>query len=119
MTQNIYRIDLEIIESSGCAAHNVGEIFSYPKDCGKMCGWLLDSARSMLAVLRYGGRLPWKYAGTPYEKLIDPDGITTEFIACPDPTARVVLKVLRTKVGEVGPDGKPVYRMDDPGGQLG
>ena len=43
--------------------------------------------------------MPWLYEGTPYKKVIDPDGITTEFIRCPDPTASgVVAKITRTKV---------------------
>ena len=109
MAQNIYRIELEIVEAAGCVAHQVGERFVYPQDSGKLCGWLMDSARGMLTVLRYGGRLPWTYTGTPYEKVIDPEGVTTEFISCPDPTARVVLKVMRTRIGEVGADGKPIF----------
>jgi hypothetical protein len=40
----------------------------------------------MMRVLQFGGLLPWKYKDTEYEKMLDPDGITTEFIRCPDPT---------------------------------
>ena len=61
-----------------------------------MCEWLLASAFGMLSVLRFGGTLPWSYKGTPYEKLINEDGVTTEFIRCPDPTSvGVVLKLTR------------------------
>ena len=37
--------------------------------------------------------------GCKSEKMLDPDGITTEFIRCPDPTdAGVVAKVTRKKL---------------------
>jgi hypothetical protein len=47
-------------------------------------------------VLEYGAVLPWKYEDTPYEKVIDPDGVTTEYVRCPDPTADLVAKITRT-----------------------
>ena len=96
---NIYDIELIIYEADGCVAHKQGERYKYPQDIGEMCPWLLDSANSMIRVLLYGGRLPWRYEGTPYEKIIDPDSVTTEFIRCPDPTAKVVLKISRQKIG--------------------
>ena len=91
-------IELEIFES-GCTKHKVGDKFKYPKDTGKMCNWLIDSASHMIRVLQYGGRLGWSYKGTPYEKIINKDGVTTEFVRCPDPTsAGVVLKIIATKM---------------------
>ena len=51
-----------------------------------------------IRVLEHGGTLPWLYAGTPYQKVIDPDGLTTEFIRCPDPTRVVVAKISRRRV---------------------
>jgi uncharacterized repeat protein (TIGR04076 family) len=54
----------------------------------------------MLRALENGGTLPWRYRGTPYEKVIDPDGITTEFVRCPDPTVPVVIKITRTALPE-------------------
>ena len=55
----------------------------------------------MIRVLQFGGTLPWKYKDTDYEKIIDADGITTEFIRCPDPTdAGVVAKITRKKLNE-------------------
>jgi len=79
----------------------VGQRFRYPDDLGQMCPWLLDSLTGMIRVLEHGGTLSWKYKGTPYEKLIDPDGVTTEFIRCPDPTASgIVIKVTRTALLE-------------------
>ena len=91
-------IVLEIFES-GCRRHKVGDRHKYPQDLGKMCPWLLDSANAMIRVLERGGRLGWSYKGTPYEKLINKDGVTTEFVRCPDPTsAGVVLKIIATKV---------------------
>ena len=96
-----YRIDVEIIECKAgkCARHQVGETFAYPADRGKMCEWLLDSMNGAVRVLAFGGTMPWLYEGTPYKKVIDPEGVTTEFIRCPDPTASgVVAKITRTKV---------------------
>ena len=96
-----YRIDLEIIECKAgkCAQHEMGQTFAYPADRGRLCPWLLDSMNGAIRVLEYGGTMPWLYEGTPYKKVIDPDGVTTEFIRCPDPTASgVVVKITRTKV---------------------
>ena len=91
-------VELEIFES-GCGRHKVGEKFLYPTDNGKMCTWLLESAIPMIKVLKHGGHLLWTYEGTPYEKIIDKDGITTEFVRCPDPTsAGVVLKIIAEDV---------------------
>lgn len=89
-------IELEVFES-GCRRHKVGQRFRYPEDMGRMCNWLLDSATHMIRVLEYGGELKWSYEGTPYEKVISVDGVTTEFVRCPDPTSSgVVLKITAT-----------------------
>jgi uncharacterized repeat protein (TIGR04076 family) len=94
-----FTIELEVFESGGCGYHKVGDKLRYPEDRGIMCPWLLDSVSSMIRVLRFGGTLPWKYSGTPYKKEIDQDGITTEFVRCPDPTSDgVVLKIIRKKI---------------------
>ena len=96
-----YRIDVEIVECKRgkCAQHEVGQKFAYPADRGRMCAWLLDSMNGAVRVLEFGGTLPWLYEGTPYAKVIDPEGITTEFIRCPDPTeSGVVAKITRTRV---------------------
>ena len=96
-----YSIELEIYESGGCEVHEAGQKFNYPEDVGKICPWLLDSVNSMVRVLQFGGTLPWKYGGTRYEKETDPEGLTTEFIRCPDPTSSgVVVKITRTKPAE-------------------
>jgi uncharacterized repeat protein (TIGR04076 family) len=122
----MYKIEIEIFEGNGgqlrkkgdkiiypnvekegiCAwmyrgdgekSYQVGQTFTYPQDIGKLCPWLFDSLQSFIHVLRFGGTLGWRYAGTPYEKEIDLKGITTEFIRCPDPTASgIVVKVIRT-----------------------
>ena len=42
--------------------------------------------------------MPWLYEGTPYQKVIDKDGLTTEFIRCPDPSRAVVAKISRRRV---------------------
>ncbi len=79
----------------------VGQMFRYPDDLGNLCPWLADSMMGMIRALENGGDLPWKYTGTPYEKVIDPDHVTTEFIRCPDPTASgIVMKITRTVVQE-------------------
>ena len=116
-----YQIELEIFEGNAgrfctdgphpdfakegvCAwmygSYQVGQTFRYPDDLGKLCPWLVDSMTGMLRALENGGTLPWRYRGTPYEKVIDPDGITTEFVRCPDPTVPVVIKITRTALPE-------------------
>lgn len=84
----------------GQKSYREGQRFSYPEDAGKLCPWLLESMQSIIHTLRFGGTLPWQYPDTPYFKEMDPDGITTEFIRCIDPTeSGIVVKVVRTKVG--------------------
>ena len=93
-------IELEIFEGGdGCVAHKVGEKFKWPDDRGKICKWLQDAAGGMIRALEHGGTLPWTYKGTPYEKLIDADGVTTEYVRCPDPTkAGLVVKIIAKEV---------------------
>lgn len=80
-------------------SYQQGQRFTYPDDVGKICPWLMDSMNGFIRALRYGGTLGWDYEGTPYEKVIDPQGITTEFVRCPDPTnSGVVAKIIRTWV---------------------
>ena len=79
----------------------VGQTYRYPEDLGDMCPWLVDSLMGFVRALENGGELPWRYRGTPYEKEIDPDGITTEYVRCPDPTASgIVVKITRTALPE-------------------
>jgi uncharacterized repeat protein (TIGR04076 family) len=103
MAKPRYSIELEVIEGledSGCD-HRPGEKFEYPKDIGKLCPFLLDSMSGMLRVLEFGGTLPWTFPGTEYEKEIDADGVTTEYVRCPDPTATgIVVKITRRRVIE-------------------
>ncbi len=83
----------------GEKSYQIGQRFLYPDDAGKLCPWLLGSIDGMIQVLRSGGTLPWSYAGTPYEKAIDSDGVTTEYARCVDPTASgIVVKITRTKI---------------------
>ncbi|OGN93142.1 MAG: hypothetical protein A2Y88_07735 [Chloroflexi bacterium RBG_13_48_10] len=117
-----YVIELEIYEGNGGQLYTDGtypefakegicawmygrlqveQKFRYPEDLGEMCPWLVDSLTGMMRVLENGGTLSWRYKGTPYEKVIDPDGVTTEYVRCPDPTASgIVIKVTRTVVSE-------------------
>lgn len=81
--------------------YQVGQTFRYPEDLGKMCPWLVDSLTGFIRALEHGAILGWRYRGTPYEKTIDPDGVTTEFVRCPDPTASgIVVKITRTALSE-------------------
>ena len=94
-----YKIEIEIYEArpdSWC--HKKGDKFNYPEDLGKICPWLQGSLRDFLVALSHGATLPWKYEGTPYEKGIDPDGVTTEYVRCPDPTSNLVARITRTRV---------------------
>ena len=117
-----YEIELEIFEGEGgvfeedaprpdfanegiCAwmyygdggSYQKGQRFKYPEDLGKICPWVVDSVTGVIRALEHGGSLSWKYEGTPYEKEIDPNGITTEFVRCIDPTeSGIVIKVIRT-----------------------
>jgi uncharacterized repeat protein (TIGR04076 family) len=96
-----YAIEIEVVEGAASVCHQVGDRFSYPADRGEICPWLLDSMEGMIRVLLFGGTLPWRYQGTPYEKEIDPAGATTEFVRCPDPTDRgIVVKITRTPAPE-------------------
>ena len=91
-----YAFEVEIVEGQ-CGPHKAGQKMAYPAEKGAICPWLKDSMSGAIRVLEYGGTLPWLYQGTPYEKVIDPDGITTEFIRCPDPTRVVVAKITRRR----------------------
>jgi uncharacterized repeat protein (TIGR04076 family) len=94
-----YKIDIEIFEvGESATCHAKGEKFEYPKDIGKICPWLLASMHDFLRLLQNGVTLSWKYEGTPYEKVIDPAGVTTEYVRCPDPTADLVAKITRTAI---------------------
>lgn len=98
----LYRMAVEIVGSGGARCGQgmeVGDRFELPDDLGSICPWLLDSMNPFIRVLENGGTLFWTYRGTPYEKEIDPDGVTTEFVRCPDPTpSGVVAKIIRTRV---------------------
>lgn len=92
-----YEFEVEIVEGK-CGPHQTGQKIKYPEEKGKICPWLMDAMGGAVRVLEYGGTLPWLYEGTPYEKVIDPNGITTEFIRCPDPSRVVVAKITRRRV---------------------
>jgi uncharacterized repeat protein (TIGR04076 family) len=92
-----FDFEIEIVEGK-CGPHQAGQKFKYPDEKGKICEWLMDSMNGAIRVLEYGGTMPWLYEGTPYQKVIDKDGLTTEFIRCPDPTRVVVAKISRRRV---------------------
>jgi uncharacterized repeat protein (TIGR04076 family) len=84
---------------NGKRSYQQGDEFNYPEDMGKLCPWLLDSMQGFIRVIEYGGTLGWTYADTHYEKEIDKDGVTTEFVRCPDPTASgIVVKITKSYI---------------------
>jgi uncharacterized repeat protein (TIGR04076 family) len=94
-----YAVEIEIFEARPDTwCHKKGDKFRYPADWGKICPWLRASLNDFVRILESGGTLPWRYEGTPYEKVIDPDGVTTEYVRCPDPTSNLVAKITRTLV---------------------
>ncbi len=85
----------------GEKSYEVGKRFLYPEEKDKICHWLLDSLSGILQALSAGETLNWDYKDTRYEKVIDPDGVTTEYVRCIDPTASgIVVKVIRTRISE-------------------
>jgi uncharacterized repeat protein (TIGR04076 family) len=94
-----YQYEIEIFEArEDTWCHKKGDKFRYPDDYGQICTWLRGSMDKFLAAMEQGGELWWRYEGTPYEKEIDPDGVTTEFVRCPDPTADLVAKITKTRI---------------------
>ena len=94
-----FKIDLEIYEArEDTWCHKKGDKFEYPADIGKLCPWLLSSMHDFIRLLENDATLDWKYEGTPYEKVINKDGVTTEYVRCPDPTADLVAKITRTEI---------------------
>ncbi len=94
-----FKIGIEIYEAredSWC--HKKGDRFEYPADMAKLCPWLLSSMHDFIRLLQNDVTLTWKYEGTPYEKVINENGVTTEFVRCPDPTADLVAKITRTEI---------------------
>jgi hypothetical protein len=127
---NKYKIEIEIFEGKGdqlskeggeiiypdltkkgiCAwmyrgdgkqSYRVGQRFNYPEDKDRICHWLLDSLRGVLKALSANETLNWDYEGTAYEKTVDPEGITTEYVRCIDPTSSgIVVKIIRTRLSK-------------------
>lgn len=94
-----YKIEIEIYEArQDTWCHKKGDRFEYPKDIGRICPWLLSSMHDFIVLLQHGATLPWKYEGTPYQKVIDAAGVTTEFVRCPDPTSNLVAKIISTRL---------------------
>jgi uncharacterized repeat protein (TIGR04076 family) len=94
-----YYFEIEVVApaKSLCAAHRTGDKFVYPADLGKICPWLRDSMSGALRAMEWGATFSWDYAGTPFAKVSDPNGVSTEFIRCPDPTDHgIVVKITRT-----------------------
>ncbi len=86
---------------SGDESYQVGQKFRCPEDLGEMCPWLVDSLTVVVRALKHGGNLSWKYKDTPHEKVIDRDGLTTEYVRCIDTTASgIIIKGTRTALPE-------------------
>jgi len=84
-------------QGDGEQSYQAGHIFAYPEDAEKLCPWLLDGLSRFIEALQAGETLGWRYEGTPCEKVVDPDGVTTEFVRCADPMASgIVVKLIRT-----------------------
>lgn len=95
-----YKFEIEIYEARADSwCHKKGDKFAYPQDWGKICPWLRASLNKFVRVMEYGVTLPWMYENTPYQKVSDPQGVSTEFVRCPDPTSNLVAKITRTRVG--------------------
>jgi hypothetical protein len=63
----------------------------------------VNGSQRFIETLSAGKTLGWEYKGTPYEKVIDPMGITTEHVRCIDPTVSgIVVQVIRTKLSPRG-----------------
>lgn len=78
-----------------------GQIFNYPEDAGKLCPWMLPNITQVIQILQADGKLGWRYENTAYEKKIEENGITTEFIRCMDPTdSGIVIKVIKKSITE-------------------
>ncbi|MBC8504847.1 MAG: hypothetical protein ISR58_09355 [Anaerolineales bacterium] len=83
----------------GESSFQQGQRFSLPEDNERICPWLLDSLSGIVDALSAGETLGWQYKDTPYEKVFNENGVTTEFIRCVDPTeSGIVVKVIRTKL---------------------
>ena len=94
-----FKIEIEIFETrKDTWCHKKGDRFAYPSEMGKICPWLLSSMHDFIILLENNVTLGWKFEGTPYEKIINKDGITTEYVRCPDPTGNVVAKIIRTEI---------------------
>ncbi len=93
-----FDIEIEVVEvGPKTRCHKLGEKFKWPKDMGNLCGWLVSALDPVVTSLSGGAIFPWKYEGTPYEKVIDLEGVTTEYIRCPDPSeAGIVVRITRT-----------------------
>ena len=70
----------------GESSFQQGQRFSLPEDNERICPWLLDSLSGIVDALSAGETLGWQYKDTPYEKVFNENGVTTEFIRCGDPT---------------------------------
>ena len=87
-----YKITLEItkiLEEGRCPrGHQVGEIFDYPDDIGKICPSALHSIYPTIRVMASGGSFPWFETTNSHSN------------CCPDYKRPVVFKISRNEIME-------------------
>ncbi|MFW9967676.1 MAG: TIGR04076 family protein [Candidatus Thorarchaeota archaeon] len=68
-----------------CSLYSSGDEFdlTIPEERAKVCRWAYNSLLPFIAVLEFGGTLPW-----------EPDS-ERAFVACPDPHNVVVFELIR------------------------
>ena len=80
---------VDILEKGSCNyGHEVGQMFDYPADKGKMCTAALHSLYPYALGLQMGASFPWED---------DPDVIT---VCCPDYKNPVVFRISREIIKE-------------------
>ncbi len=85
MTNYEIKIEItDILEDGKCPrGHQIGEVFNYPEDIGKICPSALHSIYPTIRVMQSGGSFPW------FET---PDSHSN---CCPDYKNPVVFKITR------------------------
>jgi len=73
-----FRIEIEIFEGRGGQLQKDADEIIWPDYVKEgLCAWMRDSLQGVIQALKFGGTLGWSYHGTPYEKVIDPESLTT------------------------------------------
>ena len=87
-----YEITIEItkiLEAGTCPnEHQVGDVFKYPDERGKICPSAFHSIYPTIRVMQSGGSFSWF------------DELNSTSVCCPDPENPVVFKISRKEVPE-------------------